>query len=357
MERAVPYTLFREQAQADNVEEISSRGETIQGRFAAPVDYAKDAAKPAETTEVVEFSTERPSFADDNIFAVLDRNDVRVNARPTDESRPIWQTLLFSFGPTLLFIFLLFSIMGRASRASAGSAGSASRRPSATRRATRATTFDDVAGIDEAEGELVEIVDFLKNPDQLPAAGRHDPQGRAALGPARNRQDAAGPGRRRRGGRAVLLAVGVGVHRDDRRRRRQPRARPVPAGEGRRPGDHLHRRARRHRPRAGQRRQPRRPRRARADPQPDPHRDGRVHRRPRASSCWRRPTGPRSSTRRCCARAASTAASSSARPIRTVGRKILEVHTPRRAAGRRGRPRPARRRPRRAWSAPTSRTS
>ena len=48
--------------------------------------------------------------------------------------------------------------------------------------------------------------------------------------------------------RAVLLGVGVGVHRGDRGHRRLARARPLQAGQGGRPGDHLHRRARRDRP-------------------------------------------------------------------------------------------------------------
>ena len=81
------------------------------------------------------------------------------------------------------------------------------------------TTFADVAGIDEVENEVAEIVDFLREPGQLPAAGREDPEGRAAVRAARDRQDAARPGGRRRGGRAVLLDLRLGVHRDDRRRR------------------------------------------------------------------------------------------------------------------------------------------
>ena len=99
---------------------------------------------------------------------------------------------------------------------------------------------------------------------------------RPALGAAGHRQDAARAGRRGRGRRAVLLALGVGVHRGHRRRRREPRARPLHPGQGRRPGHHLHRRARRHRPLPRRRRQPRRPRRARADAEPDPDRDGRL---------------------------------------------------------------------------------
>ncbi len=179
----VPYTLFREQAQANNVEEISSKGEAIQGRFATPVAYPEDAEKPTEITEVVDFKTERPSFADDNIFAVLDRNDVRVNARPTDESRPIWQTLLFSFGPTLLFIFLLFSIMGRASRGLGGLGGIGKSKAVRYEASNIRTTFADVAGIDDVEGELVEVVDFLKNPDRYRRLGATIPKGVLLSGP------------------------------------------------------------------------------------------------------------------------------------------------------------------------------
>ena len=70
---------------------------------------------------------------------------------------------------------------------------------------------------------------------EVPGGRRQDPQGRAALRPARHRQDAAGPRRRRRGRRAVLLDLRLGLRRDVRRRRRLPRARPVRAGQGERP--------------------------------------------------------------------------------------------------------------------------
>ena len=58
-------------------------------------------------------------------------------------------------------------------------------------------TFADVAGVDEAKEELVEIVNFLKDPQELWPARRPSAQGRAAGRPARHRQDAARPRRRR----------------------------------------------------------------------------------------------------------------------------------------------------------------
>jgi len=56
-------------------------------------------------------------------------------------------------------------------------------------------SFDDVAGIDEARAELMEIVDFLKNPPALPATGRQDSEGRSPRGRAGHGQDAPGQGR------------------------------------------------------------------------------------------------------------------------------------------------------------------
>ena len=58
-------------------------------------------------------------------------------------------------------------------------------------------TFEDVAGIDEAKGELQEIVEFLQGPAEVPAPRRQNSEGRAAGRPTRHRQDAAGARHRR----------------------------------------------------------------------------------------------------------------------------------------------------------------
>ena len=126
---------------------------------------------------------------------------------------------------------------------------------------------------------------------QVPGRRRQDPQGRAALRPARHRQDAARARGRGRGRRPVLLDLRLGLRRDVRRRRRLPGARPVRAGQGERPRHRVHRRDRRRRP-SPRRRHGRRSRRARADPQPAAGRDGRL-RRPRRRHPDRRDQPPR----------------------------------------------------------------
>ena len=53
------------------------------------------------------------------------------------------------------------------------------------------TTFADVAGVDEAIEELEEVKDYLQIPREVPGDGGEDPARRAAVRPARNREDAA----------------------------------------------------------------------------------------------------------------------------------------------------------------------
>ena len=174
-------------------------------------------------------------------------------------------------------------------------------------------TFRDVAGVDEAVQELHEIKEFLENPKKFQALGARIPKGVLLYGPPGHRQDAARPRRRRRGRRALLLDLRLGLRRDVRRRRRQPRPRPLRAGQAELALHHLHGRDRRRRP-PPRRRHGRRPRRARADAEPAAGRDGRLRDEGQHHLDRRHQPARTSSTRRCCGRAASTARSSSTAP-------------------------------------------
>ena len=136
-------------------------------------------------------------------------------------------------------------------------------------------TFADVAGCEEAKEEVAELVEFLRDPVQVPEAGRAHSARRADGRQSRHRQDAAREGDRGRGEGAVLLDLRLRLRRDVRRRGRRARARHVRAGEEARALHRVHRRDRRRRPPA--RRGPgRRQRRARADAEPAAGRDGRL---------------------------------------------------------------------------------
>jgi cell division protease FtsH len=168
----VPYSpFFLQQVRTGNVEEITSKGTDIQGTFTKEVKFEDKKA----TTR---FRTEIPAFADtDQLSQLLQAHDVTINAQPLDRGAPWWQTLLFGFGPTILFVLLLFWLFRRAGNVqnALGAFGrSRARRyePSGDK-----VTFADVAGIDEAKEELSEVVDFLRNPDKYRRLGGRIPHG------------------------------------------------------------------------------------------------------------------------------------------------------------------------------------
>ena len=174
----VPYSpFFLEQVTTRNVAEITSKGTDVQGTFKKDVTF--EDSKP--TTR---FRTEIPAFANtDELSRQLEENDVTVNAEPLETAAPWWQTLLFGFGPTILFVALLFWLYRRAGNVqnALGSFGrSRARRyePSGDR-----VTFADVAGIEEAKDELTEVVDFLGIPDKYRRLGGRIPHGVLLSGP------------------------------------------------------------------------------------------------------------------------------------------------------------------------------
>jgi cell division protease FtsH len=187
----VPYTFFKQQVEADNVASIVGVGDAIEGNFrsevtyppAPPPDSGTGAAPPsgqARPRSSTRFRTQRPAFADPGLETLLGDHQVVVDA--VNEEGPSWFKLLINFGPTLLLISA-FVWMGRNAAAAGGGVFGLgrSRAKRYTEESTK-VTFDDVAGIDEAENELLEIVDFLKNPDKYQRLGGMMPKGVLLVG-------------------------------------------------------------------------------------------------------------------------------------------------------------------------------
>jgi cell division protease FtsH len=177
---SIPYTpTFLSQVESGNVSSISATGASIEGTFKKAVKYPADSTT-APTT--VYFSTQIPSFAPNNeLFALVQKYNITTTAHSPNAGPSFLTSLIFGFGPTLLFLLLLVWIFRRAAAAGGGGAGglmsfgrSRARRVEA---ADQRVTFDDVAGIDEAKEELTEIVDFLKNPDKYIRLGGRIPRG------------------------------------------------------------------------------------------------------------------------------------------------------------------------------------
>jgi cell division protease FtsH len=174
----VPYSpFFLQQVETGNVDEITSKGTDIQGTFKKNVTFE-------DSEPTTRFRTEIPAFANtDELSQLLQENDVTVNAEPLDTGASWWETLLFGFGPTILFVVLLFWVFRRAGNVqnALGSFGrSRARRYEAT---GDKVTFADVAGIEEAKDELSEVVDFLRTPDKYRKLGGRIPHGVLLSGP------------------------------------------------------------------------------------------------------------------------------------------------------------------------------
>jgi len=177
----VPYTTFKQQVQANNVTEITSRGEAIQGTFKQAVTVPRVDA-PDKTATGTKFDTRAPAFEDLTLIPLLEQQGVIVNARPLDEGRSWWISLLISVLPGLLIFGLLFWSMSRMSQAQGGAFGLGRSRAKRYVEEKPSITFQDVAGIDEAEAELEEIVDFLKNPQKYQRLGGTIPKGVLLVG-------------------------------------------------------------------------------------------------------------------------------------------------------------------------------
>ncbi len=170
-----------------------------------------------------------------------------------------------------LFLFLMNSVQGGGSQVMRFGKS----RAKVANKDTPKTTFDDVAGCDEAIEELEEIKEFLADPAKFQAVGaKIPPKGVLLYGPpGTGKTLLAAPSRgrpayrsiRSRGSDFVEMFVASAL----------PSPRPVRAGQGQRARDRVHRRDRRRRS-ASRRRNGRRPRRAGADAEPAPGRNGRL---------------------------------------------------------------------------------
>jgi cell division protease FtsH len=179
----VAYTFFLTQVQAKNVAVVTSTGDTIQGTFTKPMAYTPEGGSSQQVTR---FITERPTFADDDLFRMLQSTGVPVNAEPPDQGPPFLLQLLLGFGPTLLLVWLFVSFSRRAAGGGAGGPlGAFGRSRAALYKPEEGarTTFADVAGIDEVKGEVTEIVDFLRAPDKYRRLGAQIPHGVLLSGP------------------------------------------------------------------------------------------------------------------------------------------------------------------------------
>ena len=137
----------------------------------------KPAPQPGQADRSYQqFTTERPTFANDDLLRELIEDGASVRATPLVQQRGFVTNLLISFAPILLLVAFYVWMFKRHQGAIAGGLLGGGKQKRVDPETIR-VTFEDVAGIDEVEAEINEVVDFLKNPAKYRRLGARAPKG------------------------------------------------------------------------------------------------------------------------------------------------------------------------------------
>jgi cell division protease FtsH len=183
----VPYSSFVQQVRDGKVKSVQITEQEIKGTYVTPQPVTSSESvtgglpfsNPPEALS--KFTSVQPSTGDDRLLALLEEKGVEVIVQVQQPS--IFLTLMVTLLPTLLIVGLLVFMMRQQTRGQQGifSFGRSRAKEHTLDRPT--VKFTDVAGADEAKRELVEVVDFLKNPDRYKALGAKIPRGALLVGP------------------------------------------------------------------------------------------------------------------------------------------------------------------------------
>jgi len=180
--RRVPitYSEFNSELEKGNIKSATFSDRTVKGSFKTPYTQAasKEKRTPGGTFTDFEMTLPFPDAA--QLVSQLQTSGVEVSAEEREFS---WTTLLLTFSPWLIFIFVwLFMIR----QMQGGPKGLFSFGKSKAKLLTEnkpKVTFADVAGADEAKEELREVIEFLKEPAKFQKLGGKIPKGALLLGP------------------------------------------------------------------------------------------------------------------------------------------------------------------------------
>jgi cell division protease FtsH len=175
----IPYSTFYQEVQDGNVATANFQGQDVTGTFKHQVTVT-DVNGNTKTGTQYHF-TQLPN-GDPTLTALLMKYNVQVSAQPSQDNNILLNVVL-NFLPWLLILGVFFLIFRRASQSQQNifSFGKSKAKLILEDRPT--TTFADVAGVDEAKNDLVEVVDFLKTPTKFQRLGGKIPRGVLLVGP------------------------------------------------------------------------------------------------------------------------------------------------------------------------------
>ncbi len=175
---AVTYSFFIDQVTTQqNVKSVTIQAGVVTGSFKNPVAYPADSS-----TKITDFTTYEPDGQDPALVTQLEQHGVQINTKAPDQGN-IWVQILVNLLPVAGLVLILFFLSRRATQSQQNIFNFGRSRAKMILEDRPTTTFADVAGVDEAKHDLVEIVEFLRTPQKYQRLGGRIPRGVLLVGP------------------------------------------------------------------------------------------------------------------------------------------------------------------------------
>ncbi len=175
----LPYSAFYQQVQAGNVKDATFQGQDITGDFKHAVSLTAANGNPVLATQY--HLTQFPN-GDPNLIALLNQYHVQFQTKPVANPNPLL-TIFINFLPLIVVVGVIFFISRRARQSQQNTFSFGKTRAKVVPGDRPSTTFEDVAGVNEAKYDLVEVVEFLKTPGKFQRLGGKIPRGVLLVGP------------------------------------------------------------------------------------------------------------------------------------------------------------------------------
>jgi len=215
----IPYSQFYQEVQNNNVATAVFQGQDVTGNFKQPVTVI-DANGMKKGPAIAYHFTALPN-SDPALTNLLIQHGVKFEAKPANDNS-VLVGVLINLLPLLLLVGAFVFIARRATQSQQNIFSFGKSRAKLVLEDRPSTTFADVAGVDEAKNDLVEIVEFLKTPQKFQRLGGKIPRGVLLVGPPGTGKtllaravagEAAVPFFSMSGSEFVEVLVGVGASR------------------------------------------------------------------------------------------------------------------------------------------------
>ena len=176
----IPYNEFQEYLDKDEIAELEFQSDRI-------VILTREEAKKPAAQQRMYYTGIIPNYDNSELKAQLDKQGVIYNTEIVEQASPIVTFVVTWLLPVIimyaLFSLLMRSMSKRMGGGIGGIGGIGESKAKVYMEKSTGVTFADVAGQDEAKESLVEIIDFLHNPQKYAAIGAKLPKGALLVGP------------------------------------------------------------------------------------------------------------------------------------------------------------------------------